>query len=144
MTKKFTKQRVNIYHRLSRQYYCLHGQIQGGGGGSDPPPPPTENHKNIGFLCNNGLDPLKNHKATKPAFNVGPSSARQRNTIKMVFRWRADDGPIKAVFGSFILPSTKKKSTIKLYQIWTPSDKTFWIPAWSRISEVLLLQIYQK
>ena len=42
----------------------------------------------------------------------------------MVFRWQADDGPIKAVFGSFILPSTKKKSTKKLYQIWTPSDKT--------------------
>ena len=39
-------------------------------------------------------DPLKNHKATKPAFNVGPSSARQRNAILMSFRWRADDGPL--------------------------------------------------
>ena len=29
----------------------------GGGGGA-------ENHKNIGFLVNTGLDPLKNHKAT--------------------------------------------------------------------------------
>ena len=28
-----------------------------------------------GFLSNTGPDPLKNHKATKPAFNVGPSSA---------------------------------------------------------------------
>ena len=45
-----------------------------------------KNHKNIGFLCNSGPDPLKNHKVTKSAFNVGPSSARQR--------WRADDGPI--------------------------------------------------
>ena len=27
----------------------------------------------IGFLSNRGPDPLKNHKATKPAFNVGPS-----------------------------------------------------------------------
>ena len=26
---------------------------------------------------------LENHKATKPAFNVGPSSARQRNGISM-------------------------------------------------------------
>ena len=26
------------------------------------------NHKNIGFLSNTGPDPLKNHKATKPAF----------------------------------------------------------------------------
>ena len=28
-----------------------------------------------------GPDPLKNHKATKLAFNVGPTSARQRNVI---------------------------------------------------------------
>ena len=45
--------------------------MRGGGEGGD------ENHKNIGFLGNTGLDPLKNHKATKPAFNVEPSSARQ-------------------------------------------------------------------
>ena len=45
---------------------------------------PLKNHKNIGFLSNNGLVPLKIDKATKPAFNVGPSSACQRNTI----HWR--------------------------------------------------------
>ena len=50
-----------------------------GGSGPPPPPPPMKNHKNIGFLSNSGQDPLKNHKATEPAFNVGPSSARQRN-----------------------------------------------------------------
>ena len=33
--------------------------------------------KNLGFLSNTGPDPLKNHKATKPEFNVGLSSARQ-------------------------------------------------------------------
>ena len=32
--------------------------------------------KNIGFLSNIGLDTLKNHYATKPAFNVWPPSAR--------------------------------------------------------------------
>ena len=31
----------------------------GGAGGPDPPPPPQKNHKNIGFLSNTGLDPLK-------------------------------------------------------------------------------------
>ena len=41
---------------------------------------PWKNTK-IGFLSNTGPDPLKNHKATKPAFNVGPSMARQRNTL---------------------------------------------------------------
>ena len=35
---------------------------------------PLKNHKNIGLLGNTGQDPLENHKATKPAFNVGPSS----------------------------------------------------------------------
>ena len=30
-----------------------------------------KNHKNKGFLSNTGPDPLKNHKATKPAFNFG-------------------------------------------------------------------------
>ena len=49
---------------------------QEGAGGPDPPPP-LKNHKNIGFLSNSGPDPLKNYKATEPAFNVGPSSARQ-------------------------------------------------------------------
>ena len=50
---------------------------RGGRGGPDP----LENHKNIVFLSNTDLDPMKNHKATKLAFNVGPSSARQLNAI---------------------------------------------------------------
>ena len=64
-----------------RKSHVLHGRIQRGGDrGSGPP----ENHKNIGFLCNTGPGPLKNHKATKPAFNVGLSLARWRNA--MAFR----------------------------------------------------------
>ena len=45
-----------------------------GGRGSAPPPHFLLNHKNIGFLSNTGLDPLKAQKATKPAFIVGLSS----------------------------------------------------------------------
>ena len=52
---------------------------RGGTGGPDP----MENHKNIGFLSITGLDPLKNHKATKPAFNVGLSSARQLSSSRL-------------------------------------------------------------
>ena len=48
---------------------------RGGGGGTGGLDNPLENHKNIGFLSNTGLDPLKNHKATEPAFNLGPLSA---------------------------------------------------------------------
>ena len=45
----------------------------------------------------------------------------------MAFRWRAYDGPFIAVFGSFIPSSTKKNKKTLTYQVWTPSDKTFWI-----------------
>ena len=45
-----------------------------------------ENRKNIGSFSNTGPDPLKNHKATKPAFNVGPSSAHKRNAISLAGR----------------------------------------------------------
>ena len=57
-----------------------HGQIQSGDRGQGPPPP-LENHIAIGFLSNTSPDTLDNHKATMPAFNVGPSSARQQNAI---------------------------------------------------------------
>ena len=56
-----------------------HARIQRGGG----PDLPLKNHKNIGFLRNTGPDPLNHYKVTKPAFNVGQSSASQRNAIKL-------------------------------------------------------------
>ena len=62
--------------------------------------PPLKNHKNIGSLSNTGPDSSENDKATKPAFNVRPSSARQRNTILMAFYRRADAGLLIVVFGS--------------------------------------------
>ena len=62
----------------------MHSRIQSGGRGGGQgvrTPTPLKNYKNIGFLSNTSPDPLKNQKATKPAFNVGPSLARQRNAI---------------------------------------------------------------
>ena len=50
---------------------------------------PLKNYKNIGFLSSSGPDPRKNYEDTEPAFNVMPSSARQRNDIK----WRFAGGP---------------------------------------------------
>ena len=84
---------------------CAVPEGKGGGGSGSPP---SENHTAIGFLSYTGLDPLKNHKVTKPAFNVGPSSACQRNSISVAFRSRADDGPLLVVFGS-PLPSLTKQ-----------------------------------
>ena len=65
-----------------------HARIQRGWGGTGVQtiPPPLENHKDIGFLSNTVPDHLKNHKATKPAFNVGPLSARQRNGVSLAGR----------------------------------------------------------
>ena len=39
------------------QNFVAHARIQRGGGEQGPNPP--VNHKNIGFLSNTGLDPLK-------------------------------------------------------------------------------------
>ena len=50
-----------------------HARIQRRGHGGRPH---LENHNAIGFLSITGPKPLKNCKATKTAFNVGPSSAR--------------------------------------------------------------------
>ena len=82
-----------------------------------------------------------NHKATNPAFNVGPSSARQRNAIYMEFRWRAVDG---VVFGSFFPHQTKKRK--KGCQSWTPSGKTFGIRAWISVyfDDLLLFLCYRQ
>ena len=75
-------------------------------GGTGGPDPPLKNHRNIG-LSNSGPDPLKKHKATKPALYVGP----------LAFRWRADVGPHIVVFGSFLLSTTRKKK-LKVGPLW--------------------------
>ena len=118
-----------------------HGRIQRGkAGGPDLPPPPPRNHKAIGCLSNTGPDPLKNHKATKPALTVRSSSACQRNSIP--FKWLFAFWP--ALSGNWILstppppPSTEKRRC----QSWTPSDKTFWIRAWAE-SDPLLYAVSQ-
>ena len=66
MEKKVTSTRNTI------KWFSSCADPEGATGGPDPPPTP-EKSQNIGFLSNNGPDPPKNHKATKPAFNVGPS-----------------------------------------------------------------------
>ena len=64
------------------------------GGGGDRGSGPPEISQSIGFLSNTGPDLLRNHKATKPAFNGGPS-----------FKWRFAGGSMMAnLFGSY-LPS---------------------------------------
>ena len=72
----------------------MHGRIQRSDRSSGPP---EKAQKYRVSLQNWSRSPEKKHKAIKPAFNVGPSSARQQNAISMAFRWRADYGPFIAV-----------------------------------------------
>ena len=95
------------FNEISAAVLCM--DPEHGTGDLDPPP---ENHKAIWFLSNTGPDPLKNHKATRLALNVGSSSAGQR---KMVFLLQVEDGRHIMVFGSS-LPSSNKKTC----QSWTP------------------------
>ena len=79
------------------------GSREGGGGGVQASP-----GKLLGYPSNAGPDPLENHKATKPAFNVRPSLACQRNADEMAFRWWADVGPPMVGFLSSLISSTKE------------------------------------
>ena len=83
-----------------------------GTGGPDPP----EKSQNYRVRSNTGPDHLKNHKATMPAFNNGAASARQQSNIYMAFSWRANNGPIIMVFGSYLTSSSKKthKNIVKI------------------------------
>ena len=66
-------------HKLAstkaKQNDCVHAQIQRRWQRVWTPSH-LENHKNIDFFINTGLDLLENIKATEPAFIVGLSSAR--------------------------------------------------------------------
>ena len=73
---------------------------RGGGGGGKGVQTTLKNHKAIGFLSNTCPDLPNKDKATRPALNVGPSSAHKQNAILTAFRWRVDDGLLLVVFGS--------------------------------------------
>ena len=101
-------QRVLLVLLFIHPFLFLHARIQRGSRGSVPS---LKKYKNIGFLSNVGPDPLKNHKATKPAINVWPSWAR---------RW----WPL--FNGIWIISPQEKES-------WTHSDITIWIGACARL-----------
>ena len=104
---------------------CMCGSLYytiGGSRGEREPLPLEKSPKYRVSWQKNNIGSMKS-TATKPAFNVGPSSARQRNA------WRADDGPLIMVFGPSLPSSTKKTHKKNAKCIWTPSDKIFWVRA---------------
>ena len=84
-----------------------------GQGGSGSTHPQIKIHKNIGFICITGPDPLKNHIATKHLMlaHYLPVSETQ-----MAFRWRADDGSVLVEPGSSLRSSKTKNN--KKHQSW--------------------------
>ena len=62
------------------------------GGGGQGVQTPLKNHKATGFLSSTGLDLLKNHKATKPAFNVGPGGP-----MMACFKWYLEPLPLSTL-----------------------------------------------
>ena len=63
---------------------------EGGYRGSGPP----GNYKNIGFLCNTGLDPLKITKLPSQHSMLGHYRHASEMPFKMAFRWWAFDCPL--------------------------------------------------
>ena len=97
------------------------GYREGTGG---PDPIPMKNHKVIGFLSNTGPDSLKNDKTTQPAFNVKPSSARQRNAIMlMAFRWLVEDGPLLVGFKTSFFSHPHQLKYKKRFSVGSPLTK---------------------
>ena len=87
---------------MTRLISCA--DTEGGRGGGRGPDPLLKNYKNIRFLSNTGPYPLKTQSYQSDIqcwAIIGPPAKRHLNGI----RWRAVEGPLIAVFGSF-LPSS--------------------------------------
>ena len=79
-------------HWIDQSTNCCHVLIQtgGGGGGTGCPDPPLENYKNIGFLSNTGLDPLKSQSYQSSIqcwAIIGPPVKCHLNGPLLVGRW---------------------------------------------------------
>ena len=114
-------QETNIYGSRRGKTSCA--DPDGGGTGSGPP---LENYKNIGFLSNTGPDPLKITKLSSQHSMFG----HHRPASETPFKWHFAGGQLMARYnGIWILPTLIKLK--KTHQSGVPSDKTFWIRAWT-------------
>ena len=73
-----------------------------GGGGGQGIRTPLKNQKFIGLPSNIGPDPLKNDKATKPAFNVGHYRPASETPFLMAILWQVNNYPFLVVFGALL------------------------------------------
>ena len=52
-------------------------------------------------------------EASKPASNLGPPSVRQRNNIRIAFRWRVDTGPVLRAYRAVISQRKWKRGSMR-------------------------------
>ena len=71
----------------------MYGFMCGSRGGLTGVGPPGKS-QSYRVPYNTGSDPLKNHKAINPAFNVGPHWPASEMPFKWRFSCWADDGPL--------------------------------------------------
>ena len=93
------------YMTKHQGYKTFMGGSRGVGTGGPNPPEKSQKYR---FFSNIGPDRLKNHKATKPAFNVGPILAHFDLYLDQSSR----------------LHHLKNKTKKKPRQSWTPTGKT--------------------
>ena len=74
---------------LEKHEACADPEVGGGGQGARTP---LENHKNIGFLSNTGLEPLKITKLPSQHSMLG----HHRHASEMPFKYRFAGGPMMA------------------------------------------------
>ena len=106
---------------------------EGGGAGSPPPPSPEKSQKyRVSYQYWSGSpEQSQSYQASIQCWAIiSPPAKRHLNGISLVGRW----WPINSVFGSCITSTKKKKEKKKRYQIWIPSDKTFWLRACMHVS----------
>ena len=99
---------------------CMRGSRGGGGGGGQEVRTPLKNHKNIGFLCDTGPDPLKITKLPSQYSMLG----HHRHASQTPFKWRFAGKPMMAP----LIHSSTKKNVVKVGPP-PPSVKAFWIRA---------------
>ena len=77
-THHYRRKRRHIRTQTKKDTWA---DLEGGQRVWTPPHTHTEKSQKYRVSKHTGPDPMKNHKAIKPAFNVGPSSVRQQNAI---------------------------------------------------------------
>ena len=108
-------------------YVICHGRADPDGGGDRVSRPPLKNHKNIGFLCNTGPDPLKITKLLSQHSMLGlypppPPSTKKKNVIKFGPPLTKLSGSAQPLLSSLLTIWTQTRPSQMFGSIWIQTD----------------------